>query len=438
MAPDDLSEWLTMASSSLGDVHPDEVPDSALLPLLDIVGDARVIALGESMHRTHEFLAWRHRVLRFLVDNAGVTALVLESGFPEATLVDRWVASGEGILRSALNDGLTYHFGKCQEMLDLVVWMRERGRESDTPLRLYGMDVPDSAASPLPALHAVATFLDDVDPEYAAFIRRHLIAMHAYLPEDRTGLARAAPAIHAYLALDGTTRARMSAAINGLVERMRARRTDYLDGDAPPGDVDSAIRMAEVARTTDAFLSAMTEGADRTWPPANIRDAAMADTVEWILEREARVMVFAANGHIRKTPYLAPPFVPEPLPSLGTHLSARLGRDYRAIGSAFGGGIAWLHRPGPDDPPGHSTPFVASVDALPAGSIDRRLAESAPGSLLLDLHASTSHAPLTGVTGTANGSELELGDVRESFDAILYVPRVSPWHTWIDDRGHWR
>ncbi|WP_433584076.1 erythromycin esterase family protein [Microbacterium hydrocarbonoxydans] len=431
---DELADWLRTAAVRFDDVEPDEVSDAQLEPLLTFVGDARVVALGESMHRAHEFLAWRARILRFLVEHAGFTALVLESGFIEGQPVDNWVRTGEGGLRNVLTDGITYQFGKCQEALDLVVWMRERAVSSE-PVRFYGMDIPDSAATALPAVREVIAFLDRADPRYAEHLRTTLLGGFDHLPADRSGLARAATAIQSYLALDDARRHAMTSAINAMTERLRARATDYCAAGADPEHVAFAIRASELARSTDAFLAAMSEGPTRTWAPANIRDSAMADTVEWILEREERVLVFAANGHVRRTPYLAPPFVSEPLATVGTHLAARLGGDLRVIGTTFGGGEAWLHRPGPQDEPGHSTPFIEPLPSPRPDTLDGMLAARASGSLFIDL----AEAPdsIGAAVGTHNGPEVELADIRAAFDGILHVERLSPWHTWIDARGHW-
>lgn len=434
MPDTEVGDWLAETALSFGDVAPDEVPDAELEPLLGFIGDARVVALGESMHRTHEFLAWRSRLLKFFVERAGFSALVLESGFVEGLAVDRWVQTREGHLRSVLNDGITYHFGKCQEMLDLIVWMRERS-VAGAPVRFYGMDVPDSAASTAPAVREVIGFLEHADPSYAEYLRTSLLPAFNHLPADRSGLARAATAIQSYLALPASQRHSMTAMINGMTERLRARGTDYVTAGSGTEEVEIAVRAAEIARSTDAFLAAMAEGPTRTWAPANIRDSAMADTVEWILEREQRVLLFAANGHVRRTPYLAPPFVTEPLATVGTHLSARLGEDLRVIGTTFGGGDAWLHRPRPEDPPGHSSPFVERLPAPRADTLDAMLAGAQEGSFFVDL-ADASRS-IADAVGTHNGPEVELADIRSSYDGILHVARISPWHTWIDETGRW-
>jgi erythromycin esterase len=59
------------------------------------IGDARVVAIGESSHYNHEFLALRHRLVRHLVQRHGFTTYAMESGFPEGRRVDSWVRDGD-------------------------------------------------------------------------------------------------------------------------------------------------------------------------------------------------------------------------------------------------------------------------------------------------------------------------------------------------------
>ncbi len=437
----DLTAWLRARAHGLSTLDPDEDDDADLEPLLDIVGDARVVAIGESMHRVHEFFALRHRVFRFLHRRAGFTALVAESGLPEGRRVDDWIRTGSGRLRDALREGISYRFGACQEMLDQLTWMRERAATGHRAPRWYGMDLPDSSASALPGVLEALGLLDEVDPHYAAHVRETLLPLFAYLPADRAGLAQAAPAIQAYLALPGADRAGLTVGIADLAVRIRARRREQvagLGGDPRAEErVDFAIRAAASARAADAFLQAMTAGPTRTWPAANVRDAWMADTVEWILEREPRIVVAAANGHVQRTPFSAPPFVPEPMTTMGEHLADRLGDDLVVIGSAFGGGEQWLHRPDPADPPGHSRPFVSPVASLDPLSLDAALVRSGIGDAVVDLRTAPERAriALDATTGWHNGDVVQPGRARNAFDAVVFIRRVTPWQTWIDERG---
>jgi erythromycin esterase len=189
-----------------------------------------------------------------------------------------------------------------------------------------------------------------------------------------------------------------------------------------------AVHAVRVAQRTDAFLAAMPAGATRSYPPGNVRDVAMADTVEWVLEREGRVVVAAANGHVQKTPFHAPPVVPQPMTTMGRELADRLGNDLVVLGTTYSGGTAWLHRPGPDDPPGHSTPFIEDLGEPDPDSLDAALAAAGPGACFVDLRsaAGSAAAALDRTRGTYNGPELQLVDARRAFDAIIHLGRITP------------
>ena len=377
-ASNDVDAWLWHNAHRLNTLDPDAPDDSDLAPLGELIGDARVVMIGESMHRIHEFYQFRHRVFRYLAREHGFSALVMESGFPEGVAVDQWIRGGSERVRSVLENGLTYHMGKCQEMLDQLGWMREYNSSSARPVRFYGMDLPGSSATALSGVLACLPVLDQADPHYADVVRGALLPLFDYLPEDRRGLAWAAPAIQSYLALPQETRFELTARITELVERMQAMRVHYAESIGAAEAVETALRCAVTARHADAFLAAMINGPTRRYPPANIRDAAMAENLEWILQREDRIVVVAANGHVQKAPFLAPPFVTEGMSTVGEHLAARFGPQMVVIGCTYGGGEAWLHRPAPDSLPGHSVPFVEDVGASHAGSLDALLGTASP------------------------------------------------------------
>ncbi|GGI46450.1 erythromycin esterase [Agromyces flavus] len=436
-------------ASPLATLDPDELDGSDLDAIAGLVGDARAVFLGESMHRVHEFLDVRHRITRFLVERLGFTAVVAESGFAEGRLVDDWIMGRSATPpRDVLQRGVTYHHGKSQEMLDQLAWMRRRNLRATRPVRFFGMDLPASAATARPAVVAALDALDRYDPEYAARVRAHLLPMFDHLPPDDGGLAWAAVAIASYLALEPDARHPLTAAIGELAERIAARRPAILDRAEADGDpdafevVDFAVQCAVVARHADAFLAAMVDAPGRRYPPANVRDLAMAESVRWVLGRHDRIVVLAANGHVQRSPFHAPPLVPEPQPTLGQHLARELRGRSVVIGTTYGGGATWLHRPRPDDAPGHSTPFVDDLPEPAPESLDAMLAEATRDPdecLLVDLRGVRGDpilAPrLAATSGTAHGPHLLTSDPASAFDAVVHVGRVSPWHTWIDERG---
>src|SRR4051794_35866992 len=59
--------------------------------LLDLVGDARFVLLGEATHGTHEFYEERARITRRLIEEKGFHAVAVEADWPDAYRVNRYV-----------------------------------------------------------------------------------------------------------------------------------------------------------------------------------------------------------------------------------------------------------------------------------------------------------------------------------------------------------
>src|SRR5437867_6291215 len=60
-------------------------------PLLDLVGDARFVLIGEASHGTHEFYRERAQITKRLIKEKGFTAVAVEADWPDAYRVNRYV-----------------------------------------------------------------------------------------------------------------------------------------------------------------------------------------------------------------------------------------------------------------------------------------------------------------------------------------------------------
>jgi hypothetical protein len=60
-------------------------------PLLELVGEARVVLLGEASHGTHEFHRERARITKRLITENGFSAIAIEGDWPDAYRVNRYV-----------------------------------------------------------------------------------------------------------------------------------------------------------------------------------------------------------------------------------------------------------------------------------------------------------------------------------------------------------
>src|SRR5205823_11959071 len=186
----------------------------------------------------------------------------------------------------------------------------------------------------------------------------------------------------------------------------------------------------------DAFLANMAAGAERTYQGANVRDSAMADNVEWILDREERIVIGAANGHLQRWPYRVPPIFNEEQTMLGQHLARRLGDQLVVIATTYNGGRMFMHRPIPGGPPGHTEVFFEDVAPFEeSGSLDVLLASAGEPLALLDLHKVPDEGPVADrfatIDCTVQGPYRQLVNPLVAFDAVVHIDKVTPWHTFV-------
>jgi erythromycin esterase-like protein len=119
--------------------------------LKTLVGDARIVALGEPTHGSREVFQMKHRLLEYLVEELGFTVFSIEANMPEAFAVGRYVLDGDGDPR-ALIRGMYFWTWSTEEVHDMVRWMRkhnlEAGKRGGSRVRFTGFDAqtPDVAA----------------------------------------------------------------------------------------------------------------------------------------------------------------------------------------------------------------------------------------------------------------------------------------------------
>src|SRR5687768_13393372 len=130
-------------------------------PLMELVGDARYVLLGEATHGTSQFYTWRAEITRRLVGELGFSFVAVEGDWPDCSRVNRHVrrkieagVSAREVLH-AFERWPTWMWAN-EETVALVEWMREDGRAG-----FYGLDVYSLWES----LGEVLRYVHEHDPE---------------------------------------------------------------------------------------------------------------------------------------------------------------------------------------------------------------------------------------------------------------------------------
>jgi erythromycin esterase-like protein len=111
-----------------------------LQPLAEVVGNARIVALGEATHGTREFFQLKHRLIEFLASQKGFTIFSIEANMPEAYRLNDFVLNGNGDPKQLLK-GMYFWTWDTEEVLDMILWMREFNRTGKGRIEFTGFDM---------------------------------------------------------------------------------------------------------------------------------------------------------------------------------------------------------------------------------------------------------------------------------------------------------
>ena len=160
-----------------------------LQPLKKVIGDARIVELGEATHGTREFFQLKHRMLEFLATEMGFTIFSIEANMPEAYKLNDYVLRGEGDPAKLLK-GMYFWTWDTEEVLDMIRWMREFNQSGKGHVEFTGFDMQNiSVAGP-----AVRDFAAKYDPDYLNTVQGALDKAQkatATLPNQNFGTATA-------------------------------------------------------------------------------------------------------------------------------------------------------------------------------------------------------------------------------------------------------
>ncbi|MGI8857964.1 MAG: erythromycin esterase family protein [Thermomicrobiales bacterium] len=309
LPPLELAAWLRANAASFATTDP--AADAAdLEPFRRIIGDARIVALGEDTHGTHEFQIMKHRLLRYLVTEMGFTTFAMEADWPEANRLNDYVHGGDGD-PAALLKGLNLWPWNTQEMLDMVHWMRAYNdrRGSAPAVRFLGFDMQ----FPRTAMDDVIAYLHTVDPAAAD---RATALYEPFRPyQDSFG----------YIKADADVQARCRANIGVVYADLDTHKTAYEQASSPQ-TYAQGLRAARIVMQAEELKGAGDGG---------VRDRYMAENAEWLLEQAepgAKIVLWAHNGHVNTG--TDPNFR-----SMGSYLRERYGSDMRVFGFEFGAGL---------------------------------------------------------------------------------------------------
>ena len=136
-----------------------------------MIGDARIVSLGEATHGTREFFQLKHRLLEYCVSELGFTIFGIEASYPECLRINDYVLHGTGNPADALASQRFWTWD-TEEVLALIEWMRIWNSTHTRKVKFYGFDMQ----FPTEAALRLLDYLKRVAPDLAAASRGAALA----------------------------------------------------------------------------------------------------------------------------------------------------------------------------------------------------------------------------------------------------------------------
>ncbi len=259
-----------------------------LEPLLERIGNARYVLLGEASHGTAEYYDWRATLSRRLIEEKGFSFIAVEGDWPDCYRVNRFVKgrpeAGEDAreVLNAFTRWPTWMWAN-EEIVRFAAWLRQHndGQPQDRRVGFFGLDV----YSLWDSLYAVMGYVRKHDPSAVPAARR---AFHCFEPygEDVQDYARATAWVSESCEDE----------VIALLRELRGKGPQY------PGDGRDARFNAEqnalVVKNAENYYRTMVHGGPDSW---NVRDRHMAETLDRLMQFHgpaAKAIVWEHNTHV--------------------------------------------------------------------------------------------------------------------------------------------
>jgi len=265
--------------------------------LINLVGDARFVLLGEASHGTHDFYRERSKITKRLICEKGFCAVAVEADWPDALRVNRYVQgqTTDADAVEALSGFKRFPewMWRNADVLDFVGWLRSYNdslsSDSSEKIGFYGLDLYSLHAS----IQAVLQYLDETDPAGATRAR------YRYACLDHFGENVQA---YGYAAGFGLSENCESAVVAQLIE-LRSHAKDYIrkDGKIAMDNFFSAEQNARLIKNAERYYRTMFRQQFSSW---NLRDEHMTDTLSALIsylairQKFPKVVVWAHNSHL--------------------------------------------------------------------------------------------------------------------------------------------
>lgn len=263
----------------------DSIDTVNLQPLLDRIGAARIVLLGEATHGTAEFYEMRDRISRELITKKGFRFVAIEGDWPDAARVDHYVRH----LEYPPSEWMAFArfpvwMWRNNQVRKFVDWLREHNAAAKHNKRIafHGLDL----YSLYDSIRSILKYLDDVDPETARVARERYGCLTPWQTD---------PVTYGRAALTGAYPT-CEADVVSMLKNLLNKRMDYAEHDGER--FMDVVQNARLVANAERYYRIMYYGSRASW---NLRDSHMFATLKTLLDfygPDSKAIVWAHNSHV--------------------------------------------------------------------------------------------------------------------------------------------
>jgi len=253
--------------------------------LLERIGEAKIVLLGEASHGTSEFYRMRERISQELITRKGFRFIAIEGDWPDVARLDHYVRHFEYPPSewTAFARFPTWMW-RNNEVRSFVDWLHAYNakRRPQERVAIYGLDLYSLYTS----IGSVLKYLDEVDPGSAQVARQRYGCLTPW---------QADPATYGHAALTGAYRTCEKEVVQ-MLEDILDKQSAYAAHDGER--FMDAVQNARLVTDAERYYRIMYYGSRASW---NLRDNHMFETLKTLLNfhgSKAKAIVWAHNSHI--------------------------------------------------------------------------------------------------------------------------------------------
>jgi erythromycin esterase len=319
--PDEVIKWLQANAVPFDTAEPGHGCED-MQPLLNMIGEARIVAIGEATHGTHEFKVIEQRIFECLVTEKNFNILATEIDWPLGNRVNDYIQTGNGIPSLLIKSVPLFDTNEFQNSIG---WIRQYNANLDhiNKITFRGFDIFSANLN----YQDLKKYIEATDPDSGSTIVANMNCFRVY------GIQYPEPY---YATRNVEIKAQCQEGLQAVYDYLVSHQADYVLKSSPEKYAE-AVHAIHILMQDEHYAANINQ---ITPDIASLRDQYMAENVKWLMEQansNTKMVIWAHDGHIQTTSF-HDEWQRVTYSTMGVYLRVMYGNDLVTIGTSFNRG----------------------------------------------------------------------------------------------------